>query len=292
MSQFESQTAQAVIGPDMTAFVTGASSGIGRALAVEIARRGMAISAVDIDRQALDDLGRELDGIGGRHLELVVDVSDADELVGAIERTRDELGDISLCAPFAGLFAAVGWPDIDAEMLEKSIAVNYSHVALACATLIRDQQRSSSYCNFLLAASDSAVHPTGELAPYSTAKGALLVMGLSLEQYCRANAETFGVTMAIISPTRTAFGSRTQAALGAELGSRIDAEGIDRFLGTGDSVDEVVRALITAVDARQTIVRTGRADSRALRSARWLLRPVYDRLPPLARVVFAPEVSS
>ena len=60
------------------AFITGGASGIGKALALELARRGAAeIVIADIQMDVAEEVGRELRGLGARATVVWVDVRDA-----------------------------------------------------------------------------------------------------------------------------------------------------------------------------------------------------------------------
>lgn len=87
-----------------TIFITGASSGIGEALALEFARRGydLAIAARRTDR--LEALAGRLRGLGaGRVLPLTLDVTDFGALRGAIEQAAGELGRLDVLVANAGV---------------------------------------------------------------------------------------------------------------------------------------------------------------------------------------------
>jgi len=88
-------------------FITGASSGIGAALAREYARRGadLALAARRTDR--LDALAAELSAQGRRALVLACDVTRDGELEAAVARTRDAFGRIDVVVANAG-FGVVG----------------------------------------------------------------------------------------------------------------------------------------------------------------------------------------
>jgi NAD(P)-dependent dehydrogenase (short-subunit alcohol dehydrogenase family) len=87
------------------AVVTGAASGIGRAVAVTAASAGMKVAAIDIDEAGLDALGRELSS--SDVLQLVVDVSDAAAVDAAAEKVLSTHDDVDLISTNAGI-ALVG----------------------------------------------------------------------------------------------------------------------------------------------------------------------------------------
>jgi NAD(P)-dependent dehydrogenase (short-subunit alcohol dehydrogenase family) len=81
--------------------VTGASTGIGRATALMLAKRGASVSL--IARRKMEDLAREIAGAGGRASWIAADVSDREQLAEAFETSETILG------PADGLFANAGF---------------------------------------------------------------------------------------------------------------------------------------------------------------------------------------
>ncbi len=91
---------------DQVAVVTGAASGIGRAVAVAAAREGMRVAAIDVDADGLAGLGTELDGVT-EVLQLAVDVTDLAAVEAAAEKIFATFGDVHLMSNNAGV-ALVG----------------------------------------------------------------------------------------------------------------------------------------------------------------------------------------
>lgn len=85
------------------AFITGAASGIGKALALELARRGAAeIVVADIQMDLAEEVGRELRGLGARATVIRLDVRDAAEVERAIDDTFERAGRIDYVFNNAG----------------------------------------------------------------------------------------------------------------------------------------------------------------------------------------------
>src|SRR5687768_8316612 len=85
------------IGSGTRVLVTGASRGIGQAIARAFAKRGATLGLVARRREPLEQLAEELPGEG--HVPLVADVSDADSVAAAIE----EFGDVDVLVANAGI---------------------------------------------------------------------------------------------------------------------------------------------------------------------------------------------
>ena len=88
--------------PARTALVTGASRGIGRALAVGLARAGLDVAVLARDGDRLADVAREIEGLGRRTAVAVADVTDAAAVDRAVADVDNALGSIDLLVNNAG----------------------------------------------------------------------------------------------------------------------------------------------------------------------------------------------
>jgi NADP-dependent 3-hydroxy acid dehydrogenase YdfG len=86
-----------------TVFITGASSGIGRALALEYASRGAFVAVAARRKDELDALVHEIESHGGRALAYPVDVIDADAIRDAVRKADADLGSLDMVVANAGI---------------------------------------------------------------------------------------------------------------------------------------------------------------------------------------------
>jgi short-subunit dehydrogenase len=108
--------------PGMTAIVTGASRGIGRALAVELASRGLRIGLLARDREALEKAAEALPG--DDHIVLAADVAKRREVERAIERFAKRAEGLDLLAANAGIAHYGPFSETDVERAEEMVKVN------------------------------------------------------------------------------------------------------------------------------------------------------------------------
>ena len=104
------------------ALVTGAASGIGRAVAVRFAAEGARIALLDKADEAVlgavaDDIGRA----GGRAVGLVVDVSDAAAVDEAVSQAAREIGPIDIAVNAAGIWYATPVTETDSDAFDQII---------------------------------------------------------------------------------------------------------------------------------------------------------------------------
>lgn len=108
------------------AIITGASAGIGRALALNLARQGARLVLAARDKSRLEDLAKECEKLGARALVVPTDVSDKFQCKALIDNTVQEFGRIDTLINNAGItmwapFAAIS----DISIIEKIMQVNY-----------------------------------------------------------------------------------------------------------------------------------------------------------------------
>lgn len=77
-----------------TAVVTGAGSGIGRGIALRLARDGHAVAVNDVDKATAEAVTGEITAAGGRAVTVPADVTDRDAVFAMVERASAELGSI------------------------------------------------------------------------------------------------------------------------------------------------------------------------------------------------------
>src|SRR5579862_4383437 len=90
-----------------TALVTGASAGIGRALALEFAREGAAVAVAARRTDLLEKLGRDIEGLGRKALPVRCDVTKPDEVREAVNAAASAFGGLDVVVANAG-FGVVG----------------------------------------------------------------------------------------------------------------------------------------------------------------------------------------
>ena len=106
--------------------ITGASAGIGRALVLNLARKGAWLVLAARDKNRLEELAIECEQLGGRALVVPTDVSDKVQCKNLIEATIDEYGRIDTLINNAGITMHARFDDIkDIAFVEMIMQVNY-----------------------------------------------------------------------------------------------------------------------------------------------------------------------
>jgi short-subunit dehydrogenase len=107
------------------ALITGASSGIGRALALELARRGVDLVLVARRQDRLEEVAREVEALKQRAILVVGDITDPDTRHRAIEAARSELGGLDILINNAGVAAHGRFHESSPERIRPLFEVNF-----------------------------------------------------------------------------------------------------------------------------------------------------------------------
>lgn len=173
------------------AWITGASSGIGAALALELASRGWTV-AISARRQSeLDEIANTNERIHA----FVCDVTDRaamSKTTAAIEKAH---GPIALAVLNAGIYLPTALPEFEADLFDRSFEVNLGGTVNGLNALVPHMvARGEGHISFV--ASVTGYGGLGTSAAYGATKAALLNMAESLAMDLKAN----GVHVSSIAP--------------------------------------------------------------------------------------------
>ena len=116
---------------EKVAIVTGASSGIGRALALRLASMGYRVGLIARRGDRLEELAREIDSVGGTAFAAVADVGDRAALHRAFRDLEDAIGPTDVLVANAG-FGTPTWLDpVNIDDVENTFRVNLMGVVYA-----------------------------------------------------------------------------------------------------------------------------------------------------------------
>ena len=109
----------------LRSLVTGASSGIGRLIALRLAREGSRVGLVSRREDALNELKEEIERDGGEAVALPCDVGDRDQALSCAAKAETSLGGIDLLVNNAGYGRHRAFLSWDLEDMERMMRVNY-----------------------------------------------------------------------------------------------------------------------------------------------------------------------
>jgi short-subunit dehydrogenase len=105
--------------------VTGASAGVGRAVAHAFAKRGAQVGLLARGRRGLEAARREVEALGGRALALPTDVADHEQVESAAQQVEDRFGQIDVWVNDAMATVFAWFADTEAEEFRRATEVTY-----------------------------------------------------------------------------------------------------------------------------------------------------------------------
>ena len=183
---------------DRVAIVTGASQGIGRAIAVELAKVGAHVAVCSRRKDALEPVADLVRAEGRRALALPCDVGDTRQVDAAVARTVDEFGRIDILVNNAGYRIRTPLEDLPRAEWDAMIAINLTGVFLFSQAVgrVMIRQRAGRIVNVTSVAGRSG---SRGMAAYAAAKAGAAVLTQSLG----AEWAKYGITVNAVAPGPT-----------------------------------------------------------------------------------------
>ena len=247
------------------ALVTGGSRGIGRGIAVALARDGAAV-AVNYrkDEDAARATVQQIRDAGGTAECYAASVDVRDQVDAMVERIRAELGPIDILVSNAGI-ASRGHSvhDTDPAEVQRVIATHALGAHRLCQ-LVLDDMRKRGRGDIVVISSSEVTHMRAGGAPYNMAKAAAEALALTLAHEEAAN----GIRVNIVAPglVATDMGDRlVRAKLGRASVAELDSEQPFGRVTRPEDVAEVICFLVSdpgsMVTGQRIVVDGGAAES-------------------------------
>jgi short-subunit dehydrogenase len=174
-----------------TAWITGASTGIGRELALRLARRGCLVAA---SARSADKLV-ELAALDTRIMPYPLDVTRPDDVTRAHEEIRRAIGPVELAILNAGAWHPVDATRFDAQTAASSMAVNYHGITNALEPLIAAMVRDGRG-QLALVASVAGYRGLPRAAAYAPGKAAVI----ALAEVLRLELARHDIVVQVVNP--------------------------------------------------------------------------------------------
>jgi short-subunit dehydrogenase len=220
-----------------TVWITGATSGIGRACAKLFASHGYCIAASGRDEARLESLLAELDTVGARAIGTRTDVGDEGDVINAYEAIIDGFGHVDVLINNAGIAAWGTFTETTLEEFDESLRINVIGYLLPTQQVLADmkQRKSGDIVNVLSVASRKAFKNG---AAYNASKFAALGFTDSLREEVRKD----GIRVLSVFP-------------GATVTPMWDEDELAKFSERMIEPDDVARSIYDALqtDRRATI---------------------------------------
>ncbi len=246
------------------ALVTGAGAGIGRAVALRLARAGADVACVDLDGDAAAGTAEAVAGCGRSAVDVIADVSSEADVARAVEESVSRLGGLDVLVNNAGVVIIKPFVETTLAEWDRTLGVNLRSLFLMCQAAL-PHLGSSEAAAIVNIASMAAWRYTVPHVPYAASKGGVVAFTRDLafelgSRRIRVNA---------VAPGPTATGM-----MGQLTDDQLDAAGMRFVLGRMGRPEDVAEAVAFLASDRASYVTgatlpvTGGAElaSRPLRS--------------------------
>ena len=161
------------------AVVTGAGGGVGRAVALSLARAGVHVAGIDRDQRGLEVTRAELDALGGKHVIAACDTSSAESVATASGTIEKSLGPCNVLVNNAGILRPGALENLSLAEWNAVLSINLTGYFL-CAQIFGRQMRTLGRGNLVHVASIAASHAQGQSGAYSVSKAGVVMLSRQL----------------------------------------------------------------------------------------------------------------
>ena len=224
------------------AIVTGAASGIGRAIAIEAARQGAKVVAADWNESGGRETSEILRKDGGAGEFVLTDISKPSDVQRLVERAVELYGALNILMNNAAIMVMGAVPELTEEQWDRQMAVNLKGPFLCSKYAIQQFRLQGTGGAIVNTASVNSYYAEGGIAAYAASKGGIMQLTRAMaidhsDEGIRVNCVCPGWTeTGMTAPYLTALGAR-------ELTGKLQA------IGRMASPDEIAKvALFLASD--------------------------------------------
>jgi NADP-dependent 3-hydroxy acid dehydrogenase YdfG len=231
------------------AIVTGASSGIGRAIAAELGRRGWAVALGARRTERLDEAAAEVRELRGTAFAHHLDVTDPASIEQFFAAAEAAIGPVDVLVNNAGV-ATPGWIDeVPVDALASEVATNLLGPLLMTRLAVASM-RARRRGDLVFITSDATRHPRPRMAAYTATKAGLEALAHALAM----ELEGTGIrsTTVRVGPTLSEFGFGWPMDILEDLMAYWPRYGLQRHAGVLDAA-AVAGAVVAAVSAPEGV---------------------------------------
>lgn len=244
--------------------ITGGGSGIGRSLALALAREGAELALADIDLAAAEDVAKEVQAIGRRALAIRTDVAQESDIMVLADRVAAELGPIDIFASNAGVVLGGSVEEVTDTDWQWIMGINfYAHIYAVRHVLPRMLLRDRGL--LLHTASAAGLINTGTNIPYHVSKHAVVALagGLAIDLAARGS----NVKVSVICPEVVSTNLPQRSFQAGEIGKELSESEIAarnevsramtaRMAQRGLDPDEAARVIVAGIQEDRYLIYT------------------------------------
>lgn len=106
------------------ALVTGAGQGIGRGIALRLAKDGASLMLVDVNPEGIAAVAAEVEALGRKAATFVANIADRDQVYAAIDEAEKQLGGFDIIVNNAGIAQVQALADVTPEEVDRIMRIN------------------------------------------------------------------------------------------------------------------------------------------------------------------------
>ena len=221
---------------DSVALITGGGRGIGRAIALAMAREGAVVAVAARSQHELDAVRKEIEGLGRHAFAGQCDVTDRDQVARLVREVEAALGPITILVNNAGIAASVKTVEMDDGLWERILRVNLTGTYL-CTKAVLPGMLRRQYGRIINIASTGG--KVGFL--YSAA-------------YCASKHGVLGFTRALALEVAK-HGITVNAICPGFAETRMTDESIRRIVEKTGRAPDAARQALEALNPQQRLIR-------------------------------------
>jgi NAD(P)-dependent dehydrogenase (short-subunit alcohol dehydrogenase family) len=166
--------------PSQVALVTGAGSGIARAVAIRFAREGAAVAVADASESGGQETVEQIRACGGKALFARLDVSQPDQVSEVVQHAIDELGDLHILFNGAGILTYGTALETTEEAWNRMLAVNLTGTFLCSKAALAHMVVKARGVIINVASTTGSHDACAHAAAYVTSKGGVTLLTRSM----------------------------------------------------------------------------------------------------------------
>jgi len=213
------------------AFVTGAGRGIGKAIAIGLAKEGVNVGLLARTEEALKEVANEIEALGVKVAYATADVSSLEQVEQAVGKIANEIGTADILINNAGIGGFMKLLDMDPEQWKNIIDVNLMGTYYVTRTVLPQliEKNSGDIINI---SSTSGLNGALGSSAYSASKFGVIGLTESLAQEVRRN----NIRVTALTPSTVATDLVANTSL-------IDDDKIEQYMHPEDLAEVIVSQL-------------------------------------------------
>ena len=223
-----------------TALVTGAGQGIGRAIALALARDGAQVAVLDVVKENAEAVRREIEALGVKGLALVVDLRRRAEVERGIAELIAQWGQLDIVVNNAGWDRMQPFLESEEDTWDKIIGINFKGTLYVLKAALPHMIQRAAGGRVITIASDAGRVGSSNEAVYAGTKGALIAFSKTIAREVARHGITVNVVCPGITETALLQGMREESPKNARV---IEAIGRAIPLGRTGQPEDIAAAV-------------------------------------------------